>query len=94
MAKGRPNPSMMKNPKQHNLRGRLVEPDEVDYLELERFTHLELKEGGWTWLSLFQLNLKEGEGEVAFALEQGGLQIIQHQELELHYRQLTPIRRG
>jgi hypothetical protein len=50
-------PAIMKNPCRHHLGSRMVEPDEVEFLGLKRFTLKVLKRMGWKWLPLLELDL-------------------------------------
>jgi hypothetical protein len=74
----RPYPAIMKNPGGYPVQERLVDPDEVEILSLERFTKPELLAMGWKWLPLMELDL-DGSPTLrpAYALEQQ-CQILTH----------------
>jgi hypothetical protein len=74
----RPYPAIMKNPGGYPVQERLVDPDEVEILGLERFTKPELLAMGWKWLPLMELDL-DGSPTLrpAYALEQQ-CQILTH----------------
>ena len=80
LEEGRVWPALMKNPAGYPLEGRMVHPDEVEMLGLERFSKEDLKE--WRYINLLELDLTGREdSRPIYAVEQQLQKKTEHQVL-------------